>query len=50
MCVCTLTSLLTNCISFSSPRDFQAILDLKGLLEVREEEVKQDLLDPKESL
>lgn len=44
-----LPSLLTNCISFSSPRDFQATLELKGLLEVREEKVKQDLRDPKES-
>lgn len=50
MCVCTFTSLLTNYISFSSTRDFQATLELKGLLELREEKVKQDLLDPKESL
>ena len=50
VCVCTLTSLLTNHISFSSPRDFQATLELKGLLEAREEKVKRDLLDPKESL
>jgi len=50
VCMCTLTSLPTNRISFLSPRVFQATLELKGLLELREEEVKQDLLDPKESL
>lgn len=48
--MCTLTSLPTNCTSFSFPRVFQAILDLKDLLEAREEKVKQDLLDPKENL
>lgn len=46
----TLTSLPTNCISFSSARDFQATLELKGLLESREGKVKWDLLDPKERL
>lgn len=31
-------------------RDFQATLELKGLLEPREGKVKWDLLDPKERL
>lgn len=48
--MCTLTSLLTNPISFSSSREFQAILELKDLLESEEEEVNQDLKDLKESL
>lgn len=48
--MCTLTSLLTNPISFSSSREFQATLELKDLLESEEEEVIQDLKDPKESL
>lgn len=52
MCACvhTLTSLPTNYISFSSVRDFQATLELRGLLEPREGKVKWDLLDPKERL
>lgn len=48
--VCTLTSLLTNPISFSSSREFQATLELKDLLESKEYQVNQDPLDPKESL
>lgn len=46
----TLISLLTNSVSFSSPREFQATLELKGLLEVREEKVKRDLQGLRESL
>lgn len=49
--VCVHLDLSSNelCFFFFS-RDFRATLDLKGLLEVREEKVKWDLLDPKESL
>lgn len=48
--VCTLTSLPANCVAFSSPRDFQATLEHKGLLGEREKRVNKDLPDPKESL
>ncbi|KAK4817768.1 hypothetical protein QYF61_026991 [Mycteria americana] len=46
---------LSDCGSASVCRlvlfmDFQATLELKGLLEPREEKVKRDLLDPRESL
>lgn len=45
-----MTSIPTNCISFSPSRDFQGILELKDLLESKEGKVKWDLLDPKERL
>lgn len=43
-----LSSDKSNFIFF--PREFLATLELKDLVEAKEEKVKQDLLDPKESL